>query len=429
MNPKEITAELITIGDEILIGQIVDTNSAWMAEHLNDMGIWVARIVSIGDTAEDISEALLSASERAHIVLVTGGLGPTRDDITKSVLARYFETTLVPDPHSLELIESYLRNRGVLMNPLNVKQAEVLQNCTVLHNHCGTAPGMWMEREGVVYVSMPGVPNEMTAMMEQSVLPRLRERFSLPFIRHKKIVTSGIGESDLALLIQDWELSLPPFIRLAYLPSAGYVKLRLTAKGSNLTLLESELELRSKALHQIAGKYILGLEAESPEALLARILSEKGATLSVAESCTGGYLAHRFTSLPGASAWFMGGIVAYHNQIKTQLLGVPTRLLETKGAVSRETVESMATAVREKMASHYAIAISGIAGPSGGSPEKPVGTVWISVASAQSVQAKSFLLGSDRSRIIVRGALWGIQMLLQLIEEENNAKTQNILQF
>ena len=429
MKPKEITAELITIGDEILIGQIVDTNSAWMAEHLNDMGIWVARIVSIGDTAEEISEALLSASKRAHVVLITGGLGPTRDDITKSVLARYFETTLVSDPYSLQLIESYLRNRGVSMNPLNVKQAEVLQSCTVLHNHCGTAPGMWMEREGVVFVSMPGVPAEMIALMEQAVLPRLREKFSLPFIRHKKIVTSGIGESDLALLIQDWELLLPPFIRLAYLPSAGYVKLRLTAKGSELTALERELELQSKALHQIAGKYILGQEAESPEALLARILSEKRATLSVAESCTGGYLAHRFTSLPGASVWFMGGIVAYHNQIKTQLLGVPAGLLETKGAVSRETVESMASAVREKMASHYAIAISGIAGPSGGSPEKPVGTVWIAVASAQSVQAKSFMLGSDRSRIIVRGALWGIQMLLQLIEEENKAQTQNILRF
>ncbi len=420
MKSKEITAELITIGDEILIGQITDTNSAWMAEHLNDMGIWVSRIVSIGDRAEEISGALTDASQRANIVLITGGLGPTRDDITKSVLASWFNTTLVSDSPSLHRIELYLKERGVTMNPLNVKQAEVLQSCTVIPNYCGTAPGMWMENEGVIFVSMPGVPSEMIAMMEGEVLPRLREKFSLPVIRHKKVVTSGIGESDLALLIQKWELALPAHIRLAYLPTAGYVKLRLTAKGENLMQLEQELEQQTEKLQQIAGRYILGQEAESPEALLAKRLLDKGCTLSVAESCTGGYLSHRFTALPGASAWYRGGVVAYDNQIKMNLLGVSSQLLETYGAVSRETVEAMAQSVRDKMGSDYAIAISGVAGPSGGTTDKPVGTVWIAVASAQSLHSSRFRLGGDRSRVIVRSALWGIQLLLQIIEEERD---------
>ncbi|MGE4568756.1 MAG: competence/damage-inducible protein A [Bacteroidales bacterium] len=421
MKSKEITAELITIGDEILIGQIVDTNSAWMAEHLNDMGIWVSRIVSIGDSADEISGALSDASQRAHIVLITGGLGPTRDDITKSVMASWFNTTLVSDAASLQRIELYLQKRGVAMNPLNVKQAEVLQSCTVIPNYCGTAPGMWMDKEGVIFVSMPGVPSEMTSMMESEVLPRLRERFSLPFIRHKKIVTSGIGESDLALLIQEWELALPSHIRLAYLPTAGYVKLRLTAKGDSVLLLENELEQQTEALQHIAGRYILGQEAESPEALLAKRLVDKGLTLSVAESCTGGYLSHRFTALPGASAWYRGGVVAYHNQVKHTILGIPEQRLETYGAVSRETVEAMAVSVREMMGSHYAIAISGVAGPSGGTAVKPVGTVWIAVASAKAVHARHFMLGGDRSRTIVRSALWGIQLLLQLLEEERSS--------
>ena len=419
MPATEISAEVITIGDEILIGQILDTNSAWIGTHLNDMGIWLSRIVSIGDNAEDIRRALKSAGNRANVVFITGGLGPTRDDITKSVLAEYFNTDLVSDAGTMVLLEGFAIRRGIVMNELNVKQAEVLRTCTVIPNFNGTAPGMWMEKDGVIYISMPGVPYEMEAMMEESVLPMLRKCFDLPFIRHKKFITSGIGESDLALLLEKWETGLPSCIRLAYLPSPGWVKLRLTAKGSDLSEIETELHKAAEGLKSAAGKYLLGEDAENPEALIASYMSEKGFTVSTAESCTGGYIAHCFTRQPGASLWFKGGIIAYDNTVKKELLDVPESVLINNGAVSRQTVEQMAVSVKQKMYTDFAIATSGIIGPSGGTEYKPVGMVWIAVATPGGVLSGEFMFGNDRMRNITKASLSAMNMLINSFSDGN----------
>ena len=419
MPVTEISAEVITIGDEILIGQILDTNSAWIGTHLNDMGIWLSRIVSIGDNAEDIRKALKSAGNRADVVFITGGLGPTRDDITKSVLAGYFNTDLVSDAGTMSLLESFAANRGIVMNELNVKQAEVLRTCRVIPNFNGTAPGMWMEKDGKIYISMPGVPYEMEAMMEKSVLPLLRERFDLPFIRHKKFITCGIGESDLALLLEEWETGLPSCIRLAYLPSPGWVKLRLTARGNKLPDIENKLIKASDGLRLVAGKYLLGEDAESPEIIIASYMSKKGFTVSTAESCTGGHIAQCFTRQPGASLWFKGGIIAYDNTVKKELLDVPESVLINNGAVSRQTVEQMAISVKQKMHTDFAIATSGVAGPAGGTEQKPVGMVWIAVATPKGVISNEFRYGNDRMRNITKASLSAMSMLINSFSDGN----------
>lgn len=375
---------LMTIGDEILIGQIVDTNSAWMARKLNDLGIAVFEMLSVSDTQEHIISGLDRALTQSDIVLITGGLGPTKDDITKNVLANYFGTELVFRADIYEQLTTFLRKRGVVVVDAIKNMAMLPQNCTIFPNQKGMAAAMWFEKDGKVVISMPGVPYEMINFMETVILSQLQQRFQLPAIYHHTTITVGLGESIIAEKISHIEDSLPSYIKLAYLPSLGTVRLRLSARGSNYAFLQQTTNDIAQQIHDtLTPKYVLGTGEDKLETVIGQLLLANNATMATAESCTGGQIAQKITSIAGASCYFKGGVVVYSNELKTQLLNVQTTTLEQHGAVSEATVIEMANNTIKNLQCDYAIAVSGIAGPDGGTAEKPVGTIWIAVANRQ----------------------------------------------
>ncbi len=408
-------AELIGIGDEILIGQVVNTNASWMGEELTRIGIKVVRMTVIADLRNEILNALEEAGNRADLVIMTGGIGPTKDDITKTTLAEYFGSKLVQDEMALERVQNVLRGR-VQMNELNIAQAMLPDNCRAIPNHNGTASGMWFDKDRTQYISLPGVPYEMKAMMSDYILPALNEEFELDAIVHKTLLVQGIPESHLATLLEEYEETIPPGIKLAYLPSPGRIRMRLTASGKDKADVESQVDTEMERLIPLIPQgHIYGYGDEQMEILIGQLLKEKNATLALAESCTGGTIAQQITSIPGSSEYFKGGVVAYSNEIKHDILGVDRESIERYGAVSREVVEQMAEGVRLKFGADFSIATSGIAGPGGGSEEKPVGTTWIAVASADSTVSEMYLLGDHRGRNISKAALTGLNMLRNLV--------------
>lgn len=411
-------AEIITIGDELLIGQVVDTNSAWIGKQLNDIGIKVFQITSVSDDEKHILSALKDAQERADIILITGGLGPTKDDITKYTLCKYFKSNLRFDEGAFLQVEKLFKARGREVTEVNRRQAEVPEKCEVIHNSQGTAPGMWFHEKGKIVVSMPGVPYEMKSMMELDVLPRLQKLFTEGVIIHKTIWFQGIGESFLSDMIEAWELALPKFIKLAYLPSSGILRLRLTGNGNSERELRNTIDAEVKKLYGLAGEFIFGEDDDTLEKLTAQLLKKQHTTISTAESCTGGYIAHRITTVPGSSDYFIGSVVAYHNSIKENFLDIPGSLIAKHGAVSEEVAEQMALGVRKKFKTDYSIACSGIAGPAGGSPEKPVGTVYLAIAHPNGVFRKKLKLGEDRERIIRETALHALNNLRKILSGE-----------
>lgn len=395
-----INAEIITIGDEILYGQITDTNTQWISAELDKIGIRTIRKSSVGDSEEAILSIFEESSKRADLVIVTGGLGPTKDDITKKTFCKYFNTELIVHPQALADVTEFFKKRGRALSGLNTSQGELPANATFIPNTMGTAPGMWFEQNGVVYISMPGVPFEMKGMMTLTILPKLQEYFKTPVIFHKVIRTVGIGESYLAEMIESWEDNLPENIKLAYLPSMGNVKLRLTGFGDNLQIIESQIEEQFQKVLPTIQEYVYGFGNDELEEVIGRILTQRKETVSVAESCTGGYLSHQFTKVSGSSAYFMGGIISYDNAVKINQLGVKPETLNTYGAVSEQTIIEMAQNVRKLMKTTYGLATSGIAGPNGGTPEKPVGTIWIAISSEKGVITKQLTLGGFREQNI-----------------------------
>ncbi len=419
-----IKASIITIGDEILIGQIVDTNSASIARHLNSAGITVAEKLSIGDDKEQITATLERTLSFSQVIIITGGLGPTKDDITKHTLAEFFHSTLVQDDSVAEHVCRMLTARGIEYNELNQAQALVPERCTVLHNAHGTAPGMWFEAgNGAVVISLPGVPFEMEHLMEDEVMPRLKSRFSLHANIHRTMITSGLPESMLAERIATWEDALPNHIKLAYLPSPNIVRLRLSSydRGDEQAT-RNEIERLFDRLYEIIPDHIVGFENASVQELVHHLLSENNLTLATAESCTGGTIASRFTAMAGASAYFRCGVVAYANEIKVDVLGVNPEDIERYGAVSEPVARQMAEGVRRLSGADYAIATTGIAGPSGGSERKPVGTVWMAVATPTRTLSTMRPSGTDRGQIINRASAYAIEMLYNVLKENIGAK-------
>ncbi len=404
-------AEIITIGDEILYGHILDTNSQWMSQELDNIGVKVIRKTTIGDQRSELLAAFSEAEERADVVLITGGLGPTNDDLTKPCLAEYFNCKITLHTQALEEVTEFFKSKGRELTEVNRQQAALPECCTFLSNKIGTAPGMWFERNGKVFVSMPGIPKEMQLLMQNEVLPRISKLFTTDVIYHKIVKTIGIGESWLADKIKDWEHNLPDHISLAYLPSLGQVKLRLTATGSNLDILQAEVEDKISDLKRSIDKYIFGFNNDKIEEVVGRMLLERSMTLATAESCTGGYLSHMITSVPGSSKYYRGSIVPYHNDHKVDLLGVSPETLKKYGAVSEQTVIEMSNGVREKFGTIIGVATSGIAGPGGGTPEKPVGTVWIALADGTNTLAKKLQLWKDREINIKASAIAVLNMI------------------
>jgi nicotinamide-nucleotide amidase len=418
-----VAASIITIGDELLIGQVIDTNSAWMARQLNEIGVWLKRRVAVGDNRNDIIKALDEESNNADIILITGGLGPTADDITKPLLAEYFGGKLVVNNGALENVRSIFARLNRPMIERNIKQAEVPDNCTVIQNKRGTAPGMWFEKNGKVYVSMPGVPHEMKGMMTDYVLPRLPAIFSMPSIISKTLLTFGIGESFLAEMISDFESALPSNIKLAYLPNYGMVRLRLTASGNERHVLESTLAGRFESLKSIVREYMVADEDITMPVVVGKLLKSRQRTVSTAESCTGGYIAHLLTTEPGASAYYNGSVVSYANEVKEAVLEVSQHTLAANGAVSEETVVAMAKGALKLLKTDYAIAVSGIMGPDGGTAEKPVGLVWIAVANKEAVVSRQFNFRFDRGRNIELTAQNALNLLRKFILEQEAEKS------
>jgi nicotinamide-nucleotide amidase len=406
-----VKAEIITIGDEILYGQILDTNTQWISLELDKLGIKTVRKSSVGDHKSEILQILNEAAERADVVFITGGLGPTKDDLTKKILAEYFDCELAMNPVALQDVTEFFAKRGRELSDINRDQALLPTKAEFIRNVQGTAPGMWFNEKGVIWVSMPGVPYEMKNIMEQEVLPRLVKHFNTPVIFHKVVKTVGIGESYLSELIESWELQLPEHIKLAYLPSMGIVKLRLTAVGEDLMLLKSEVEAELTKVNPLIRSFIFGYEKDELAEVVGRLLIDQKATLSVAESCTGGHLAHQFTQNPGSSAYFIGGILSYANQVKIDQLGVSSEILVSDGAVSEACIQAMAVGVQKRLGSTYALATSGIAGPDGGTEEKPVGTVWIALAHEKGVITRKLTLGGTRMQNIYLSSLACVNLL------------------
>ena len=407
---------IINIGDELLIGQVVNTNASTMSQMLIAAGIDVNEVVTIGDDGDAIRESLTRCLKLSDAVLITGGLGPTKDDITKTVLCDFFHSRLVENAVALENVRRIFAIRGFELTPVNRAQALVPECCQVLNNDLGTAPCMWFEQDGKVVVSMPGVPFEMEWLMENRVVPKLQETFKTGAIVNKNILVQGIGESFLSDLIEPWELALPKCIRLAYLPQAGMLKLRLTARSTERKELQSAIDEAVKTLYPIAGQYIVGEDCETLPELVHSQLTAKGKTLATAESCTGGTIASQLTAQAGASRYFRGGIVAYSNEVKECALGVNHSTLEQHGAVSEQTAREMAEGVRKRFGSDYAIATTGIAGPDGGTPTKPVGTVWIAVASRTHTEAALLNFpGRRRQQNIDRSVNQAFAMLIRML--------------
>ena len=411
---QEITAEIISIGDELLIGQTINTNAGWMGEQLALIGVRAKRVLTISDDRTEILNALAAAT--CDVVLITGGLGPTKDDITKYTLCEFFGTRLVRNKEAEARVREIFMKLGRHPKDIldvNLAQADLPESCSVLPNERGTASGMWFERDGRVFVSMPGVPYEMRAIMRSGVLPRVQELFRPPTIVHRTILTTGLGESMLAKRIADWEDSLSAEgIKLAYLPSPGIVKLRLStyaeADGPAAT---ERVDRKARELSVLIPELIYGEGEDRLQQVVGRLLKERGQTLSLAESCTGGYVSHLITSIPGSSAYFTGGVVSYHNAVKMEELGIPSDMLELNGAVSQPVVEQMASGVRSALRTDWSVAYSGVAGPDGGTPEKPVGTVWIAVAGPDGVRSKLVNFPGTRDLVIERSALAGLNML------------------
>jgi nicotinamide-nucleotide amidase len=415
---NEVNASIITIGDELLIGQTIDTNSAWMAKELNDIGIWVHRRVAVGDVWEDIWNALDEESKKSKLVLITGGLGPTADDITKPLLCSYFGGKLIIDEISLANVRNIFDN--ILKRPIierNLKQAELPDVCTPIQNSKGTAPGMWFEKEGCIFVSMPGVPHEMKSMMAEKVMPSLKSKFALNHIYHKTLLTAGIGESYLAERINAFETALPNHIKLAYLPNYGMVRLRLTAKNAG-EQTEKEIEELFQQLKKQLDDVLVIDEDLSLQEVLTNLLKQKNKTIGTAESCTGGYIAHLITAIPGSSAIFKGSIISYSNEIKSSLLNVENSTLENFGAVSKDTATEMIDGALSQLKTDYVIVTTGIMGPSGGSIKKPVGSVWIGVGSKKNIETKFFQFRFDRQRNIELTAINALNEMRKFILQE-----------
>jgi len=416
-----MTAEILTIGDEILIGQITNTNSVWIAQQLNLTGIKVLHMASVADDEAVIITAFDAALSRADFVFITGGLGPTKDDITKKTFAEYFETPLVLNEEVLANVSSFFNKRGKEVSEVNRQQALVPEGCFVIKNVHGTAPGMWMKKKNTVFISMPGVPYEMKAMVTDIVIPKIKKENTLPFIYHKTVLTQGVGESTLAEIISDWENNLSvKKIKLAYLPQPGIVRLRLSSSGTDFNLLKKNVEDEIEKLKLLIGKYIFGFEdygeaAVTLQSIVSDLLRANKQTLSLAESCTGGYISSLITAIPGASDIFKGAIVPYTNTAKNELLNVDQKIFLTSGAVSRECVEQLAKNVLKKFKSDYSIAVSGIAGPTGGTIEKPVGLVWIAIANAEKTQSFKFIFGDNRQRNIIMTAQTSLNLLRKFI--------------
>ncbi len=406
-----MNASIITIGDEILIGQIVDTNSAYIAQCLSDIGFRITDKISIGDSAEQITSTIEQELSRNDLIIMTGGLGPTKDDITKTTLAELFNSKMVRNPEVEEHVKEITAKRGIVYNALNQSQSMLPEVCTPIFNIHGTAPAMWFEREGHILISLPGVPFEMKELMKGEVTPRLKAHFTLRENVHRTMITSGLAESILAETIQEWEDALPSYIKLAYLPSFGRVRLRLSAYEVESGDVRKEIEQAFATLETIIPQYFVGYQGASIEQIVHEKLLNRGQTLAVAESCTGGAIAAKFTAIAGASAYFECGVVSYSNSSKESVLGVSRASLEKHGAVSEQIALEMADGVKRISGADYAIATTGIAGPTGGSDEKPVGTVWFGIATPERTFAVQIHSGSERSQIIGRATATAISLL------------------
>ncbi len=413
---NSIQATIITIGDELLIGQVIDTNSAYIAQALNKIGVSVSNRIAVGDSKEAIIDALNNASANNNVVILTGGLGPTADDITKPLLNEYFGGKMVVHQPTLDHITDIFVNKHKRpMIDRNRKQAEVPDVCEVLFNETGTAPGMLFKKDGVFYFSLPGVPHEMRFLTDKHVIPTIQNSFTTQPILHRTLLTAGIGESFLAELIADLENELPSFIKLAYLPNFGMVRLRLTATGKDDNKLTTNINAAFAKLKLAVAEYLVTDQDENMEVVVGKLLKQNNQTVSTAESCTGGYIGHLLSKHGGSSQFYTGGIISYDNRIKTEFLDVPEHILQTVGAVSQEAVEQMAKSVRESMKTDFAVSVSGIMGPSGQTDEKPLGMVWIGVASKEKVVSKVFYLRFDRLRNIEVTANQAINLLRLLI--------------
>jgi nicotinamide-nucleotide amidase len=410
-------AAVVTVGDEILIGQIVDTNSAFIAKALDKIGIGVHEMISVSDERMHILNTLAYLQNRVEVVLITGGLGPTKDDITKTTLCEYFDDHLVRneevEAHVVDLIERAMKRPA---SQINKDQALVPSKSTVLYNAVGTAPGMWLEKGNTVFISMPGVPYEMKYLVENEVVPRLKEKFERPYIMHKTILTYGQGESHIAERIEDWENNLPEFIKLAYLPSPGRVRLRITARGTDEALLRTATDAEAEKLKNIIGDIIVGYdEDEVLEKVLGSLLTEKQLTIAVAESCTGGKLAQVLTAIPGSSAYFKGGVVTYATESKIEVLGVPEHIIKEHTVVSGPVAEQMAARVKAMFGADYAIATTGNAGPEKGDSDAEVGTVYIGFATPNGVWSDKYDLGQPREKVIERAVMKGMETIYKEI--------------
>lgn len=392
-----IPAYIVAIGDELLYGQTLNSNAYHLSKMLTDVGFKVIKHFTIADEREVILKTLDDMSKIAKVVLLTGGLGPTKDDITKKTFAEYFGVEMKRDENVLKHIDDLFSSRGIMMTEMNKSQADVPTNCKIIHNALGTAPGMWFEKDGCIFVSMPGVPHETLSMTEKEVIPSLLEYFKPPFIVHKKIETIGVPESILAQTIEEWENNLPSHIRLAYLPHLGKVTLRLTSEGNDKEKIEKELDKQVKKVVPLIEKYVYGYDGELIEEAIANLLKEKNLTLSIAESCTGGYAARTFTQHEGSSAFFQGGVIAYSNGVKMKVLGVKLDTITKHGAVSEQTALEMAEGVRKTLGTNIGISSTGVAGAGGGTPEKPVGTVWIAYSDENETVAKTYRLTKNRN--------------------------------
>jgi nicotinamide-nucleotide amidase len=409
--------EIVTIGDEILIGQIVDTNSAWMARELNKDGFRIHQITTVSDDETHILNAVEGAFSRADIVLMTGGLGPTKDDITKQTLCKYFNTHLIHNQEVVENIKEVFAHRGNVLNPLTLGQAMVPATATIIQNKRGSAPVTWFDKKGKVLVSMPGVPFEMEWVMSNEVLPRLRSRYNTPTLLHKTVLVVGISESGLAMKLTDWENELHECLKLAYLPSPGMVKLRLSGFLPDRQELENIIEAELVKLRDLLEVAILAEEDIPVEEVIGRLLKEKGLWLATAESCTGGNIAKQITNVSGSSTYFAGAIVAYQNEIKIQELGVSPETLRDFGAVSQETVEEMAEGVRKRLKTDIGVAVSGIAGPTGATEGKPIGTIWICVSTQDKNISRRFQFGQSRKRNVDLATLNAFAMIKELVAD------------
>lgn len=411
-----VTASIITIGDEILIGQILDTNSQWIAQQLVDIGVKLVYKQSISDNKEAIISSIRYAESVSDYVFVTGGLGPTKDDITKHTLTEYYNTTLELNQPRLDLLKNYYKERGRVMNELNTGQALLPKDCFIVPNEVGTACGMWFSQHNKGVISMPGVPYEMKKMMQDTIIPKIQKETTLPSIHYKTLHTIGIAESDIALIIEDWENNLPEFIKLAYLPSLGTVRLRITGYYTDNELLQLVITEKTKELYQLVSEYIYGEDGESIEEAIGKLLVNKGKTLATAESCTGGYISHLITSVSGSSTYYKGSVIAYSNEVKENILQIPRDVLEQHGAVSEETIALMAENVCKVMKTDVGIATSGIAGPTGGTADKPVGTIWIAVSDGVTTTTKLLQLNTLRKQNIRLTAVNVLNLLRKTIK-------------